>query len=55
MRKPKEGDRISHNVTFPAEVTRTGTVDWVGSAQFAYIDDNGQRHMCMFNEDWKTV
>ena len=48
MKKPSEGDRIIHS-----ECQRSGTVDLVLSAQFVYISDDGNRHYCMFKEDWK--
>lgn len=34
---------------------RTGTVDWVGAAQFAVEGDDGWRYMVLFNEQWKQI
>ena len=51
MRLPKEGDRIVHK---RHDGDRAGVVDHVMSAQFAYIDDAGHRHYCLFSDVWKV-
>lgn len=53
-RKPQEGDRITHNPGWRDEPV-VGVVDWIGSKQFAYVEDDGRRHMCLFVEDWKEA
>lgn len=48
---PKIGDTIQHTLSF-INVVRVGTVDLLLSAQFGYVDDLGNRHLCMYDEDW---
>jgi hypothetical protein len=58
--KPRIGDTVEHS-------GYTGVVDWIGSAQFAFIDETAvvkhlgsksttdMRVMCLFREEYKIV
>ena len=54
VRRPEIGDRIKH-VEPRWDRETEGVVDNLLSAQFVYILDNGQRHFCLYKEEWAYV